>query len=115
MLVVRAREGEDVHEDLYTDELELFMQDWSHESPHDHYAKAMGGLQPPVAQSANAHNVAMFPWTSGLINGIAGVDDYSILPIDNASDDYTGARLRIVNGKQSKRLIAVIVERVDFV
>ena len=61
MLVVHAQEGEDAHGELYDDEVSMFMQDWSHESPHEHYLKSRGGLHPPTAQSANAHNVVRIP------------------------------------------------------
>lgn len=105
MLIVHAREGEDPHSNLYQEEVPLFLQDWSHESPHDHYLKSRGGLHPPTAQSANAHNVALYPWTSGLINGIGDKENnrYSVLSLESTAtrDDKTGVRMRICNGGEN--------------
>ena len=106
MLIVHPKEeSEDVHDDLYTEENELFLQDWSHESPYDHYMKSMGGLHPPVAQSVNAHNVALYPWTSGLMNGLPS--DTSVIQLNFPSENVTApqatsrTRLRIVNGGEN--------------
>ena len=112
MLIVRPKEeSEEVHKDLYTEENELFLQDWSHESPNDHYIKSMGGLHPPVAQSVNAHNVALYPWTSGLMNGLTSPETNDGIttviqlnnPLENAIDSEATSRtrLRIVNGGEN--------------
>lgn len=112
MLIVRPKEGsEDVHGDLYTEENELFLQDWSHDSPNDHYMKSLGGLHPPVAQSADAHNVALYPWTSGLMNGFASPEMNggitSVIQINHTSENgivrqsASTTRLRIVNGGEN--------------
>ena len=127
MLIVKPKEeSHDPHYDLYVEEKELFLQDWSHESPADSYMKSVGGLHPPVGQSANAHNVAMSPWTSGLMNGkgingpsttIGDVLKYAVIDLsspfekqknaintDQLTTNHTsrmGTRLRIVNGGEN--------------
>jgi len=55
MLIVNAREGEDLHSSLYDEEVSLFIQDWSHDPPYEHILKSRGGLNPPPSQSANGH------------------------------------------------------------
>eukprot|EP00617_Octactis_speculum_P019911 CAMPEP_0185761668 /NCGR_PEP_ID=MMETSP1174-20130828/20613_1 /TAXON_ID=35687 /ORGANISM="Dictyocha speculum, Strain CCMP1381" /LENGTH=1048 /DNA_ID=CAMNT_0028443011 /DNA_START=249 /DNA_END=3395 /DNA_ORIENTATION=- len=79
----------------YTEEALVLVNDWAHESPSDHYWASRGGLHPPTAQSSNAHNVAIVPWTSALINGHGGIygGEYSSVYITAGET----MRLRLVN------------------
>ena len=61
----------------------------------EHYANAKAGFHEAVALSAQWHNVALYKWTSALINGLGGHYGgvYSILNVVRGET----ARLRICN------------------
>ena len=45
---------------------------WAHEPPAHHYAYSKAGFHESIAQSAQWHNVALYKWTSALVNGLGG-------------------------------------------
>jgi len=94
-LLVRPRPSDEVHEGTYTRDLLLYVMDWAHEPSAEHYANAKAGFHEAVAQSAQWHNVALYKWTSALINGLGGRYGgvYSILNVVRGET----ARLRICN------------------
>ena len=104
-LIVKPKVGHNPHAHLYSSERLLLVQDWSHESPMSHYAYSQGGLHPPVAQSSNAHNVALYRWESGLMNGMNGMAPPGQSNDANELAYYTevvvqhgqSTRLRIIN------------------
>ena len=61
-----------MREGTYTRDLLLYVMDWAHEPSAEHYANAKAGFHEAVAQSAKWHNVALYKWTSALINGLGG-------------------------------------------
>lgn len=71
-LLVQPRPGDEVHEGTYSRDLLLYVTDWAHEPSAEHYANSKAGFHEAVAQSAQWHNVALYKWTSALINGLGG-------------------------------------------
>jgi FtsP/CotA-like multicopper oxidase with cupredoxin domain len=99
-LIIRPRPQDEVHEGTYSRDELLFVGDWAHEPPAAHYAKSLAGFHESLAQSAQWHNVALYKWTSALVNGYGGHYGgvYSVVNVVKGET----TRLRICNVRSSQ-------------
>ncbi|CAK0814448.1 unnamed protein product [Prorocentrum cordatum] len=83
----------ELHHDLYDEEMVLFYTDWWHQSQHELYMGRLGGQLGPVTTDADGIRVGTFPYQGMLLNGRGGA---AVAPL--AMQPGSRYRLRVING-----------------